>query len=223
MDEGTVNAALATIRTRSWVVGGRPLSGDQVVEVFRRIQRGQRRRNTLEDGRAFDQAIEVLKKAALVRFDRKLGWLAAGTPEWGRPWEVGAETGSTGSPTPELLDLDRLEALAAAATPGPWTVPYDEPFGLGEDDAVYMAASGNALPALIADVRRLRALVEQQGAEVIETRGALVAVQREIGALIAMLDARGWDGSAIGPLYHAGMTFAYEDVAARLRALVEGR
>ena len=73
-------------------------------------------------------------------------------------------------------DLENLEALAAAATPGPWeaTGPVEDPVdsivdsdsGLvasteesarpGEDTA-FIAAARDAVPALIAEVRRLRA------------------------------------------------------------------
>lgn len=62
------------------------------------------------------------------------------------------------------------------------------------------------------EIRRLRALVEQQGAEVVETRGALVAVQREIVALAEELEARPVDvPEAVA-----------DEIARRLRALVEG-
>lgn len=134
------------------------------------------------------------------------------------------------------LDLDRLEALAAAATEGPWraglnggiALVVSRDFGPGRlprqfradcghfdqdrADAAFIAEARTAVPALIADVRRLRALVEQQGAEVIETRGALVAVQREIGALAEELEARPVDvPEAVA-----------DEIARRLRALVEG-
>ncbi len=93
-------------------------------------------------------------------------------------------------------DLDRLEALAAAATPGPWTNESRRPIGgpcfmvrapgrwrgfsLSETngalpadavgradglataeqrlaDATFIAATRGAVPALVAEVRRLRA------------------------------------------------------------------
>lgn len=70
------------------------------------------------------------------------------------------------------LDLDALEALANAAAPGPWVkddvaggscrvyndhdfVIYDEG-GHGPGDAAFIAATRTAVPALIAEVRRLR-------------------------------------------------------------------
>lgn len=81
-------------------------------------------------------------------------------------------------------ELDALEALDRAATPGPWTVKYeqfdDEPYvdeihgpdepsnplietdcgiyGPKKDDAECLVAARNALPRLIAEIRRLRAV-----------------------------------------------------------------
>lgn len=140
-------------------------------------------------------------------------------------WEAAPQTEPGSAP-----DLDRLEALAAAATPGPWKT------ALGSGDHVqtlvvteahpriaiadcahddwlaitprdhrpnmnFIAEARTAIPALIADVRRLRA---------------------GMVGLLADIDSKRWDGTAIGPLFHAGMGSAYEDIAARLRALVEG-
>jgi hypothetical protein len=75
-------------------------------------------------------------------------------------------------------ELDALEKLAAAATPGPWTIQFTtmstrvygppESFVCGmpaiddptvEPDAHFIAAAREAVPALIAEVRRLRKLV----------------------------------------------------------------
>lgn len=73
-------------------------------------------------------------------------------------------------------ELARLEALAAAATPGPWTERLDETrpdwrrvYGEGRDiaymppwattvepDAAFIAAARTAVPKLVAEVRRLR-------------------------------------------------------------------
>lgn len=81
------------------------------------------------------------------------------------------------------IDLDRLDALAAAATPGPWqedgpwwsnhvsgwvittgadrnAVAY-QPLGwdrlpTSAADAAFIAAARDAVPALVAEVRRLR-------------------------------------------------------------------
>lgn len=104
-------------------------------------------------------------------------------------------------------DLDRWEALAAAATAGPWkaglnggialVVSHD--FGPGRlprqfradcghfdqdrADAAFIAEARTAVPALVAEVRRLRTLVDVQGADLMETRGALTVAWREIEAL----------------------------------------
>lgn len=65
-------------------------------------------------------------------------------------------------------DLDELEALEAAATKGPWQNTWDQSRIAGEnrDDFVatavsdvdhdFIIAARNALPLLIAEVRRLR-------------------------------------------------------------------
>jgi hypothetical protein len=70
-------------------------------------------------------------------------------------------------------DLDRLEALAAAATLGPWSaIPSRhhtwhvlDGYGMvlvedlfSGDDAALIAAAREAVPTLVAEVRRLRAL-----------------------------------------------------------------
>lgn len=75
------------------------------------------------------------------------------------------------------LDLDALDALASAATEGPWRQEYAFnnagcptaffyiPGHNGEarvemlaDDAAFIAAAREAVPALVAEVRRLRAM-----------------------------------------------------------------
>lgn len=86
------------------------------------------------------------------------------------------------------MNIDELEALASAATPGPWEA--GEPNNWGDDDdipqsgvmvngtpitwddhsgdvfnpadAEFIAAARTAVPELIAEVRRLRDVVEQQ-------------------------------------------------------------
>jgi hypothetical protein len=78
------------------------------------------------------------------------------------------------------LDLDNLEQLHAAATPGPWerrendpmfadlVVAPNEPFGRHipaeahqPEDAEWIAAIHNAAPALIAELREARATIER--------------------------------------------------------------
>lgn len=75
-------------------------------------------------------------------------------------------------------ELERLEALANSATGGSWQVgdPYDgrtallvAVYGMGmevadtqtENDAAFIAAARSAVPALVAEVRRLRGLVRE--------------------------------------------------------------
>ncbi|MEU6387648.1 hypothetical protein ABZ847_29290 [Streptomyces bauhiniae] len=69
---------------------------------------------------------------------------------------------------PPVLDLDALDAMAAAATDGPWTAHDDglvwadrigDPVSgsVLPEDAALIAAARNALPALVAEVRKLRA------------------------------------------------------------------
>lgn len=69
------------------------------------------------------------------------------------------------------LDLDHLQALADAATEGPWTARAVYPFLVEQGDAgfvstnladstaadaAFIAAARTAVPELIAEVRRLR-------------------------------------------------------------------
>lgn len=77
-------------------------------------------------------------------------------------------------------ELDRLDALAQAATPGPWLTPEeagdsDDPRIPLDHEGMYVwpwhheadmrlaYASRTAIPALVAEVRRLRALAEAAG------------------------------------------------------------
>lgn len=58
------------------------------------------------------------------------------------------------SPIADTLDLDALERLAAATTKGPWT------YGpVSSEDEAFVRAARTALPALVAEVRRLRAQI----------------------------------------------------------------
>lgn len=69
---------------------------------------------------------------------------------------------------PNKPNLDELEQLCAKATPGPWTVSkggynvlevYCECCAKSEDDARFIAASRDALPQLISEVRSLQGRV----------------------------------------------------------------
>ena len=59
------------------------------------------------------------------------------------------------------VDIDKLEALEKAATPGPYSV---EDLVLGGwqtiDDGEYLAFALNSLPDLLAEVRELRGIAE---------------------------------------------------------------
>ena len=129
-------------------------------------------------------------------------------------------------------ELTRLDALAAAATPGPWhtdadTCPeYDDPAvmagkqwvcatsydtlstSIGERDikadAAFIAAARDAVPALVAEVRRLRGLVEAAYREAhaeLHPLGDSKANPRywEPSALVDYKrdEDRGWEASAV--------------------------
>ena len=78
-----------------------------------------------------------------------------------------------------LEELNHLQSLADAATPGPWKIqeqrrsvlfrvksgdeipPISIAYDCYQDDAAFISAAREAVPALIADARRLRAGFEQ--------------------------------------------------------------
>lgn len=85
------------------------------------------------------------------------------------------------------LDLDALEALAKAASPGPWRLMHGDVFTACDvdDDALYIAgdafgpnatyiaaASPDVVLALIAEVRRLREESLRDAAKFSRLRGA---------------------------------------------------
>lgn len=118
--------------------------------------------------------------------------------------------------TPEYLD--ELEALHRAATPGEWYLDYDySPFGDGlrigvkgestlprvmDDGSAggeygatttlenmkFIVASHDALPALIAEVRRLNAALAEQTACAEKAEEALNTGQRVLAAFKVMLN-----------------------------------
>ena len=75
-----------------------------------------------------------------------------------------------------MLDIDLIEARANAATPGPWSEAWDGEIHATSDDwelvlrvpegddrpadCAFVANAREDVPALIAEVRRLRAVVE---------------------------------------------------------------
>ncbi len=116
------------------------------------------------------------------------------------------------------LDLDALDALAAAATPGPWEVEFDgtEPAAVyaddggigtayicrdlaqgvsyGEADAAFIAAAREAVPALTARVRELEAgdtflrLAQVAAAERDEARAENARLRAQVDAVTALCD-----------------------------------
>lgn len=106
-----------------------------------------------------------------------------------------------------MVDLDELQALADAATPGPWTVTGDDLIdGVGKargpngrifedmdvrpNDAAFIAAARAAVPELVAEVRALRA-------EISEARHGVWERQHEIEILTAERDANAGDLDAL--------------------------
>lgn len=95
-------------------------------------------------------------------------------------------------------ELSRIEALANAATPGPWEVSDSEPLNgciwsvgpicgydgdalglrVGDPNADFVAAAREDVPKLIAEVRRQRAELERTKAKVAE----LIALQAKLAA-----------------------------------------
>lgn len=75
-----------------------------------------------------------------------------------------------------MIDLDELMKLREAATPGPWEHKIDDAFDdpsihditpyvascVKPDNAAYIVAACNAVPELVARIRELERLCEQQ-------------------------------------------------------------
>lgn len=62
---GLHRAKLATIRTRSWMVEGQPLTGEQVVDYYCKI-RDRELFDIPRSSRRWDRATSILKRAGLV-------------------------------------------------------------------------------------------------------------------------------------------------------------
>ena len=113
------------------------------------------------------------------------------------------------------LDLDAIEARAAKTTPGPWVAESRDldgehlvVFPDGEDatvlcerDARFIAAARTDVPALVAEVRRLRTLAEDVVSDACETERNAVALVAEVRRLRAMpeVSVRGLSGDGSGP------------------------
>lgn len=98
---------------------------------------------------------------------------------------VGVETLQTPEKTQQRESWERLAELAAAATPGPWTLSEPDgnwisphvcnTYGYRREDAAYIAAaSPDVVAGLVAEVVRLEA-------DVARTRGVLVVAQDQQG------------------------------------------
>lgn len=101
--------------------------------------------------------------------------------------------------TPE--ELASIEALANSATPGPWRVDhsgdvvYDEPYvgvvgvaeNLSEDDAAFIAAARQAVPTLVAEVKRFEFDLEEASAFAMGNVHAVNALHEQIKELKAEL------------------------------------
>ncbi|MEU7771250.1 hypothetical protein AB0C44_07980 [Micromonospora taraxaci] len=97
------------------------------------------------------------------------------------------------------LDLDAIEARATAATAGPWTTGEDGlvwPPQMGDPvsgsvwlpDAEFIAAARTDVPSLVAEVRRLRAELDDERLRVGELRQDLRAADDSIGFLQQQID-----------------------------------
>lgn len=92
-------------------------------------------------------------------------------------------------------ELDEIEKRAAAATPGPWCCGYDEDsLYSGEayvarfehgDDQVFVAHARTDVPALVAEVRRLRGASERAREN---AKGAWFALEKDPARARFLLD-----------------------------------
>jgi hypothetical protein len=106
-------------------------------------------------------------------------------------------------------DLSRWEALAKMSTAGPWTVrgptarSIEGPFGHHVtdteycDDAAFIAAARDAVPALCAEVRRLREVIDVSDSKGGEAFDSEIAVVAERDALRAEVDRMQTERAAI--------------------------
>lgn len=83
-----------------------------------------------------------------------------------------------------MIDLDELEKLCNAATPGPFCLNHFA-------DARFLAACRTAVPELIAEVRRLKDLLEVRTNSWINTTDALSEADARIKELKQQLSIRG--------------------------------
>lgn len=69
MGEGMARATLATIESNSWSVGGWLLTGKQVRQVHEALPRTRSQLRAIVDEPRIGRALDVLKRAGLIRFD----------------------------------------------------------------------------------------------------------------------------------------------------------
>jgi hypothetical protein len=108
------------------------------------------------------------------------------------------------TPTPWLARLDELEALAEAATPGPWDAPSREAeyfadtiimladtYENYQNNCAFIAASRTAVPQLVAALREAMTALERVNAETqrgpLLTDGAIVMVRTALARITATL------------------------------------
>lgn len=113
-----------------------------------------------------------------------------------------------------MTDLNALEALCERATGAPWTVDLNDAKAHGDQprvesseslicvvgnavaedwqqhhhDAAFIAASRSALPALVAEVRRLREALETSLSTMLESRDRLLCYHARTGELDHAID-----------------------------------
>jgi hypothetical protein len=117
------------------------------------------------------------------------------------------------------LDIDAIEARVNAATKGPWSPSGVAHMLLGgeclnpltddqaELDGLFIAHGRSDVPAMIEEIRRLRAALASARREAIEECAATAANSYIIG------------GTHIGPLYNAGWGGACKHISDVLRSL----
>ena len=150
----------------------------------------------------------------------------------------------TPEPTPEL-DLDAIEVRSALATAGPWHTPHEDGYGCvyignygwvagdsrgngpsydvddeqGHADAEFIAHAREDVPALVAEVRRLRAVSSPP----VEDTADVAAIAKAMWTRLARSSASGqhftadpakWEDAVRAALRVHGTTAPVEDTAA---------
>ena len=114
-------------------------------------------------------------------------------------------------------ELNAIERLCNSATPGPWgTIPPGGPNGAfwgicnrmgmivamrlttSEPDAAFIAASRDAIPVLIAEVRRLRAECDGEMLGTNDASWAKAVIIAGVAGMVISLLAGWWDASRGG-------------------------